>query len=102
MWPTPNWTQASAAHPHYQAVARRADSDESRNRRHFSLHRKYKRIPNLVMVYLWNARSAEDVEFYAMPFTKAKRIAAQLGWEQVGVMEGRRKWATKLSNSFAR
>lgn len=46
----------------------------------FSVQRKYDRIPNLVMVYIWNARSADQVEFYAMSFRDARRIAGILGW----------------------
>lgn len=46
----------------------------------FSLHGKYERIPGLVMVYLWNARSAGEAEFYAMSWGGAKAIADELGW----------------------
>lgn len=44
----------------------------------FSVHLKYERIPNLVMV--WNARSADEVEFYAMMWKEAKKIATWLRW----------------------
>jgi hypothetical protein len=46
----------------------------------FSVHWKYARIPGLVMAYVWNARSAENVEFYAMTWQVARGIAEALGW----------------------
>lgn len=46
----------------------------------FSLDRKYERIPVLVMVYVWNARTAGQAEFYAMAWEEAKAIADELGW----------------------
>jgi hypothetical protein len=46
----------------------------------FSVHRKYAHIDQLVMAYVWNARSAEHVEFYAMSWKAAVEIAEQLGW----------------------
>lgn len=48
----------------------------------FSVQRKYERIPHLVMVYVWNAGQADKVEFYAMTFADAKKIAGKLGWTE--------------------
>jgi hypothetical protein len=46
----------------------------------FSVHRKYERLDQLVMVYVWNAGRGADADFYAMPWTTAKKIAERLGW----------------------
>jgi hypothetical protein len=51
----------------------------------FSVDQKYEPIDRaipggLVMVYVWNARSAETVEFYAMSWREAANKAAELGW----------------------
>lgn len=46
----------------------------------FSVHRKYEHIDQLVMAYVWNARSAENVEFFAMAWDDAAKIAEKLDW----------------------
>jgi hypothetical protein len=52
----------------------------------FSVDRKYERArlvdAPLLMVYVWNARSATDIQFYAMTWRQAEGIAASLGWTQ--------------------
>jgi len=50
----------------------------------FSVDRKYERLAAapLLMVYVWNARSATDLQFYAMTWREAEGIASSLGWTQ--------------------
>jgi len=55
----------------------------------FSLDRKYERIPGLVMVYVWHARSAGEAVFYAMSWEQAKAIADELGWTDTATWRGR-------------
>lgn len=46
----------------------------------FSVHRKYERLDQLVMVYVWNAGRGADADFYAMSWATAREIADRLGW----------------------
>jgi hypothetical protein len=46
----------------------------------FSVHRKYERLDQLLMVYVWNASAGANADFYAMRWTTARDIAEQLGW----------------------
>lgn len=45
----------------------------------FGVHRKYQRIPQLVIAYVMNVRGA-DHAIYAMTYGEAEGIARALGW----------------------
>lgn len=50
------------------------------SRRCFSIHKKYERIPNLVMAYVWNVVGTEPHEFYAMTYQEALSLAQLMGY----------------------
>src|ERR1039458_6136710 len=46
----------------------------------WSIDRKYGQVDGLVMVYVWNARSLGDAEFYAMAYQEASDVVDAGGW----------------------
>lgn len=46
----------------------------------FSINRKYERISNLLLAYVWGLRDPEKAETYAMTYPEALAIAETLGW----------------------
>ena len=46
----------------------------------WSIDRKYGQVDGLVMVYVWNARSLGDAEFYAMTYQEASDVVDAGGW----------------------
>jgi hypothetical protein len=68
----------------------------------FSIDRKYEHVDGLVMVYVWNARSATEVEFYAMPWKDAIRIAAGFGWTETASWKTGGRYATSRPTARVR
>ena len=50
------------------------------SKRGFAIDRKYENVPDLLLVYVWNVESEEDVEMYALGFGEAHTIAVHLEW----------------------
>jgi hypothetical protein len=48
----------------------------------FSIERKYARVDPLVMVYVWNVRSAGAAHFYALAWPQAIAVGDALKWTQ--------------------
>lgn len=46
----------------------------------FSLFRKYERIAQLLLVYVWNVQEAVDARAYALRYSEAKAVADEMGW----------------------
>lgn len=46
----------------------------------FSIDTKYEKFPDLVLVYMWNVDSVEDVEIYALTYDEARAVGEALGW----------------------
>jgi hypothetical protein len=47
----------------------------------FSIHAKYARISNLLLVYVWHiAKSYDNTEIYALTYTEALSIANKMKW----------------------
>lgn len=68
----------------------------------FSIERKYERVDRLVMVYVWNARSAGDAEFYAMTWRQAVAIGRDLGWTATPSWTRNGKYTTTNPSANAR
>lgn len=45
----------------------------------FSVDRKYEKVSNLVIAYVWGLRSQEDVETYALTYEEALAVAKEMG-----------------------
>ena len=48
----------------------------------FSIHRKYERFKNLLLVYLWGLQSDRPNETYALTFAEAVAVADSKGYTQ--------------------
>ena len=48
--------------------------------RSFSIQRKYEGSPSLLMVHVWNVRSDEETEVYALTYREGLAIGDELGW----------------------
>lgn len=48
----------------------------------FSLHRKYERIAQLLLVYVWHANDPDQACAYALRYDEAKGVADRMGWTQ--------------------
>ena len=48
--------------------------------RSFSLARKYAKVRNLLIVYIWNLDDASQTVIYALTYQEAFSIAEKLGW----------------------
>ena len=46
----------------------------------FSLHCKYERIAQLLLVYVWHANDPDQACAYALRYDEAKSVADQMGW----------------------
>lgn len=46
----------------------------------FSIDRKYSKISNLYMIYIWNVLNQCDVSFYAMSYEQAVELANSMGY----------------------
>ena len=46
----------------------------------FSLHRKYERIAQLLLAYVWYADYPDQSCAYALRYSEAKTVADQMGW----------------------
>lgn len=57
------------------------------SKRVFSLDRKYERIADLILAYVWHINSDDQTRVYALTYTQAYNVADQLGWTQT------RSWA---------
>jgi hypothetical protein len=68
----------------------------------FSIDRKYEPLQGLVMAYVWNARSAETVELYALPWTAAVAVADDLGWTATQSWEAGGKYSTSRPSARVR
>lgn len=49
-------------------------------KRAFSIDRKYAKISNLILVYVWGLRSPEHAESFALTYPEALAIAKALKW----------------------
>jgi hypothetical protein len=68
----------------------------------FSIDRKYENVDSLVMVYVWNARSATEVEFYAIPWQDAIRVADGFGWTETASWKTGGRYATSRPTARVR
>jgi len=50
------------------------------SRQAFSLNRKYEKISNLLLAYVWGLQDPDHTETYAMTYPEALAIADTLGW----------------------
>lgn len=50
------------------------------SRRAFSLDKKYSRISNLLLAYVWELQTPDLTVTYALTYEEALRIAENLGW----------------------
>ncbi|MEM6484190.1 MAG: hypothetical protein AAF662_04310 [Pseudomonadota bacterium] len=50
------------------------------SKRVFSLSRKYEKIADLIIAFVWHIDSEEEARVYAMTYADAYLIAEQLGW----------------------
>ena len=50
------------------------------SKRIFSLHKKYRKFPDLLIAYVWNLASEAEVETFAMTYGEALIIADEMGW----------------------
>lgn len=46
----------------------------------FSVHRKYKKFPGILMAYVWYATEPSKTELYIMTYKDAEKLADQFGW----------------------
>lgn len=46
----------------------------------FSLHRKYARLSNLLLVYVWNVTGLAPPQYFALTYAEALHVAEQSGW----------------------
>jgi len=49
-------------------------------RQAFSLNRKYERISNLLLAYVWGLQDPQNAETFALTYPEALTIADTLGW----------------------
>ena len=77
------------------------------SRQIFSVHRKYDKFNNLIMVYVWNARSGAEPEFYALTTAEAISVAEEMqytqtdSWTQKGHYQTNGVLSKKLVNILA-
>ncbi len=50
------------------------------SKRTFVVTRKYSEVAGLLLVYVWNLKSDEPQEAYAMTYAEAEKIAHTMGW----------------------
>ncbi len=50
------------------------------SRRTFSLNRKYKKFPDLLVAYVWNLSAEDQVETLALTYGEALVVADEMGW----------------------
>lgn len=48
----------------------------------FLINKKYEKLPDLIMVYVWNVQTYEKSTTYAMTYKNCLKIAIQMGWTQ--------------------
>lgn len=46
----------------------------------FSVHRKYKKFPGMLMAYVWYATEPSKTQLYIMTYADAEMLAEQFGW----------------------
>lgn len=66
----------------------------------FSLSRKYERLANLLLVYVWGIASASRTRLYAMTYREALAIAAASGWTRTPSWRKGRYAATRVSSEL--
>ena len=65
------------------------------SKRAFSIDRKYAKISNLVLVYVWGLRSPEHAESFALTYPEALAIAKALKWTKTSISWGEKgKYST--------
>ena len=50
------------------------------SKKSFSLYRKYARIADLIIVYIWFVENPEKTEMYALIYSEALSVATKMGW----------------------
>jgi hypothetical protein len=58
--------------------------------RRFSLNKKYSRIANLLLVYVWDVQDAVQSRTYALTYAEACDILARKGFDQTDSWKGKR------------
>ena len=62
--------------------------------RAFSIDRKYSKISNLILVYVWGLRSPEHAESFALTYPEALTIAKALKWTKTISWKENGKYST--------
>jgi hypothetical protein len=50
------------------------------SREHFSINRKYEKIPDLILAFVWNLSQPEVTATYALSYPDALEIVQEMGW----------------------
>ena len=50
------------------------------SRRSFSLNRKYAKVRNLLIAYVWHLADPEDMVTFALSYAEARAVADKMGW----------------------
>lgn len=53
----------------------------------FSVNRKYEKVSNLIIAYVWGLQSQDHVETYALTYPEAFLIAEAMGWTKTASWE---------------
>ena len=50
--------------------------------RRFGVYRKYARFSEIILAYVWNLRSPDDAETFALTYAEAEAVAEAMGWTE--------------------
>ncbi len=50
--------------------------------RRFGVYQKYQKFSDIVLAFVWNLRSPDEAETFALTYPEAVRVAEEMGWTQ--------------------
>ncbi|HEY6084292.1 MAG TPA: hypothetical protein VIU63_02785 [Nitrospira sp.] len=60
----------------------------------FSVQKKYKKVPNLLLAYVWHIKDPRETRTYAMTYREAVGIATKMGWTKTPSWKKEKGWYT--------
>ncbi|PAP79828.1 hypothetical protein B1759_11055 [Rubrivirga sp. SAORIC476] len=69
--------------------------------RRFGVHQKYAKFPGLLLAYVWNLRSPDEAETFALTYPEAVRVAEAMGWTETSSWTEKGGYSSKLSVRLA-
>jgi hypothetical protein len=61
----------------------------------FLIERKYEKLPELIMAYIWNVQTYEDSTTYAMTYADCLLIAEHMGWTETNAWRQGNRYSTQ-------